>query len=199
MSVPAFAYRPLLLAGALVAAAPAGPSAWKVTVGDVRVVCPLTVGGAFETKSQSLGGQLTFGGGRPAAVGGSLAVDLRTLDTGIDLRNQHLREKYLEVARGPAFEKAVLTGIALAAVDPAAARNRTTFTGTLSLHGVSRPVSGSVELRREGAAVRVEAAFPVSLSDYGVEKPYYLGVGVGNELRVKVVFLANPASPTPAP
>ena len=31
----------------------------------------------------------------------SFSVDLRTLDTGIGLRNAHLRDNYLEVSRGP--------------------------------------------------------------------------------------------------
>jgi hypothetical protein len=42
---------------------------------------------------------------------GSLAVDLRTLDTGIALRNEHLRENYLEVDKGPGFDTATLSKI----------------------------------------------------------------------------------------
>ena len=44
---------------------------------------------------------------------GNLTVDLRTLDTGIGLRNDHLRDHYLEVDKGPGFDKAILSEIVL--------------------------------------------------------------------------------------
>ena len=67
---------------------------WRVTSGTVTVNCPLTVGGSFDAKTSSLEGQLTVDPGRPAALDGDIAVDLATLDTGIDLRNTHLRDRY---------------------------------------------------------------------------------------------------------
>jgi hypothetical protein len=36
----------------------------------------------------------------------------------------------------------------------------------------------------------VTATFPLSLTDFGIEPPQYMGVGVGNRLVVKVSFLA---------
>ena len=65
--------------------------------GDVRVICPMTIGGSFDAKTTALSGAVTASGSGSAALDGSLAVDLRTLDTGISLRNEHLRENYLEV------------------------------------------------------------------------------------------------------
>ena len=49
-------------------------------------------------------------------------------------------------------------------------------------------------LRREGAGLRVEASFPMALSDFGIQAPEYLGVGVGNRLIVSVSFVALPAT-----
>ena len=45
-------------------------------------------------------------------------MDLRTLDTGIGLRNRHLRENYLEVDKAPGFETATLSEIHLDGLDP---------------------------------------------------------------------------------
>ena len=42
--------------------------------------------------------------------------------------------------------------------------------------------------------MRVEAAFPVTLADYGIAKPRYLGVGVKDEVEVKVSLVAVPAA-----
>ncbi|MCM2258054.1 MAG: YceI family protein [Vicinamibacteria bacterium] len=168
--------------------------AWQVTSGDVKVLVPMKPGGSFETHSTSLTGKVSVGAGAPLPVGGELAVDLATLDTGIALRNQHLRENYLQVARGEGFARAVLSELGLRDATGAGFEGRTGFTATLLLHGVKKPVAGSAALRREGAGVRVEASFPLALSDFGIRPPEYLGVGVGNRLIVSVSFVALPAT-----
>jgi polyisoprenoid-binding protein YceI len=152
----------------------------------------MTVGGSFEAKTDSLKGTIVLATGRPPALSGDLTVDLRTLDTGIGLRNDHLRGEYLEVGRGADFDAATLTAIRLGDIDPATFQGRTSFRGTFLLHGTRRPVTGQAEIRREGSSVRVEASFPVVLADYGIPKPQYLGVGVKSEVQVKVSLVATP-------
>jgi hypothetical protein len=63
------------------------------------------------------------------------------------------------------------------------------------LHGVKRPVAGTVEIHFEGTSRRVRAEFPLVLTDFGVSPPEYLGVGVGSRLLVKVSLLATPVRP----
>jgi len=167
-------------------------SAWQVARGDVRVVCPMTVGGSFEAKTSSLSGTLTLTAPHPATFSGTLSVDLRSLDTGIGLRNEHLRGNYLEVGKGSGYEQAVLSDIRLDG--DAAVQGRTGFSGKLQLHGTTRDVKGQAEVHRDGSSVRVDASFPVSVSDYGIPKPQYLGVGVRNEVQVKVSLVATPAA-----
>jgi len=187
-----------LLALALTAAAADGPG-WSVASGDVRVLCPMTIGGSFEAKTSTLSGTLTIATSQPIALSGSLSADLRTLDTGIGMRNEHMRGRYLEVDKGEGFARAVLSDIHLSDARDESFKGATAFTGKLSLHGTSRPVAGRAELRRDGAAVRIEASFPVSIPEFGIEKPRYLGVGVKDEVQVKVSFVAMPAQPTGGP
>jgi polyisoprenoid-binding protein YceI len=169
-------------------------SSYRVVRGEIRVVCPLTVGGLFETKTTAISGTVRAETASPGAVGGELRVDLSSLDTGIELRNTHLREKYLEVARGAEFATAVLSAVHLDKAGTPTFRGQTPFTGTLLLHGASRPVAGQADIRAEGGDVRIVASFPVRLDDYGIAPPRYLGVGVKNEVQVKVSLLAAPAS-----
>ncbi len=186
----------LTLAGLLLlaaSAAAASASSWRVSQGEVRVICPLTVGGSFEAKSAALTGSVSLTALRPAAFGGELSVDLTTLDSGIGLRNRHMRGNYLEVDRGAAFDKAVISEIRLDDVDAESFSGRTSFTGELALHGAAAPVKGQAEIRREGTSVRVEASFPLALADFAIPKPQYLGVGVKSEVQVKVSFVATPA------
>ena len=189
-----------LLSLALVAAAAgvltAAGTSWRPGKGDVRITCPLTIGGSFQAKTNALSGLLTPSSTHPSSYEGSLVVDLRSIDTGINLRNEHLREKYLEVDKAPAYATATLSAIDLKGVDPDAPDGKGTFTGSLMLHGTTKAVSGPVEVRKAGSGVRVKASFPVNLSDYNIPEPRYLGVGVKNTVQVDVSFVAATDSGT---
>ena len=181
-----------LLASSGVAAE--GP-AWRIERGDAKILVPLKPGGAFTATTPSLSGTLALEGSKPARLAGEVSMDLATIDTGISLRNQHLRENYLEVAKGEGFNRAVLSDIQLSEVAGEAFDGTTPFTGTLLLHGVKRPVTGTVEIHREGEGRRVRAEFPLVLTDFAVSPPEYLGVGVGSRLLVKVSLMAMPVRP----
>lgn len=163
-----------------------GAGSWRVERGEISVKCPMTIGGSFDAKTAALTGTVNATGG--PALDGSLAVDLRSLDTGISLRNDHLREKYLEVDKGPGFDKAVLSNITLNGVNVEAPDGKGSFNGALTLHGVTKPVSGPVEVRKAGGGLRVRASFPVNLRDYNIAEPRYLGVGVKDTVQVDVAF-----------
>ena len=127
-------------------------------------------------------------------------MSLDSLDTGISLRNTHLRETYLEVGRGEEFREAVLTAVELAEPFPPGARDHETgFAGLLSLHGTQRRVEGEARLARRDGRVRVEAEFPLSLAEFAIPPPRYLGVGVRDEIRITVTFDAAVASLSGAP
>ena len=172
-----------------VTSAASGP--WRVGQGEVSVKCPMTVGGSFDARTSALTGTLTASAGRPSAFEGSLALDLRTVDTGIDLRNDHLREKYLEVDKGAGYDQAVLSDVVLQGLNVDAPGGKGSFTGSLMLHGVKKPVTGPVEIRQAGTGWRVRASFPVNLPDYNIDKPRYLGVGVKDTVQVSVTFTAT--------
>ena len=172
---------------------PAGAPSWQIARGDVRVLCPLTVGGSFEARTSSLTATLALTTPRPVALAGEVAVDLRTLDTGISMRNGHMRDNYLEVGKGAGFETAVLSDIRLPDGDAATLSGRTRFSGTLLLHGTRRAVAGDADVRRDGSTVKIDAAFTVRLEDYAIAPPRYLGVGVKDEVMVKVSLTATPA------
>ena len=190
-------YRHLALAVALAIALTSGsmaPSsaaaqaaAWRIASGELVVLCPLTVGGSFEAKTSSVSGQLAVDSAQPSRLTGEIAVDLKTLDSGISLRNTHMRENYLEVGRGEGFERAVLSEIVVKG-DAATVTGATTFSATLLVHGTRKPVSGQARISRAGADVRVDASFPVNLPDFGIPEPRYLGVGVKDQVQVKVKF-----------
>ena len=76
----------------------------------------------------------------------AVSVTLGTLSTGIDLRDKHMREKYLEV-----YPTAILR-VPRNDLKLPAAGERGTFDaeGTLSLHGKTRPVKFHYVVKRDG-------------------------------------------------
>lgn len=198
---PSRTFAPLGFAALLLATkgfAAQGPE-WRVEGGEVKVVCPLTVGGSFEARTVSLAGTLSLSTTHPPAFAGELLVDVRTLDTGIDLRSDHMRSEYLEVGRGAGFDTAVLSEIGLGDVDAGTFQGHTTFTGTLQLHGAKKAIRGGATIHHDEGSVRVEATFPLKLADFGIPSPQYLGVGVKGEVQVRVLLTGTPLAPAESP
>src|SRR4051812_35112076 len=79
-----------------------------VAGGDVTVVCPLTVGGSFEARTKALSGDVGPASHQAGTLGGALLVKLDTLETGIGLRDHHMRDNYLEVGKGAGYDVATL-------------------------------------------------------------------------------------------
>jgi polyisoprenoid-binding protein YceI len=180
--------KPTLVMLFLVGATVVASDTWRPGQADVRVICAMTIGGSFDAKTTALSGSVTANASHSPAFDGSVAVDLRTLDSGISLRNEHLREKYLEVDKGPGYDQAVLSEIDLKGLNPEAPAGKGSFTGSLTLHGVKKTVTGTVDVRQAGDGLRVKASFPINLSDYNIAPPRYLGVGVKNTVQVEVAF-----------
>ena len=165
-----------------------------VTGGDVTVVCPLTVGGSFEARTKALSGDVGPAPQQAGGVDGALLVKLDTLETGIGLRDRHMRENYLEVGKGNGYEVATLENIQVAKSDGKGA-----FHATLLLHGQRREITGTSTVHRRGdGTTHVDAEFPLKVSEFSIPKPTYLGVGVRDEIQVKVAFNASPMTATTA-
>ena len=179
----------LAATAALGGTASAGSDKYHVSGGQVVVVCPLTVGGGFEAKTEAITGSVSVGSDQKLAVGGALAVDLRTLKTGIGMRDRHMKDNYLEVEKGPAFGTATLEDITIDKLD-----GKTSFNATLVLHGERRAITGSATVERRDGGYRVQAEFPVNVSHYNIPKPTYLGVGVQDEIRIKIALTAVPVA-----
>jgi polyisoprenoid-binding protein YceI len=160
---------------------------YKVAGAEITVVCPLTVGGSFEAKTKNISGEIAPSPEQPGAIGGALRVDLQTLETGIAIRDRHMRENYLEVEKGPEFAVATFEQIRIDKLE-----GKTTFTGTLLLHGQRKEISGTADLQQRDGRIRVQAQFPIRVSEFQIPKPSYLGVGVRDEIQVKVTLTVAP-------
>lgn len=112
--------------------------------------------------------------GKDGKVSGQFTCALAFFKTGIDLRDEHMRDRYLEVQKHPE---------AKLKLDPwTPTSGESEWTGTLTLKGVTRPVKG-VANYVEGHLI---ASFVVNVSDYPIGVPSYLGVTMAKEVTVTV-------------
>jgi polyisoprenoid-binding protein YceI len=103
-------------------------------------------------------------------------------------------DNYLEVQKSEDFATAVLSDIDVGSLTSGMAKGQNRFTARLHLHGTTQAVAGQATMSERGSSVRVEASFPIRISDYAIPAPRYLGVGVKNEVVVHVVFVADKIS-----
>jgi hypothetical protein len=119
--------------------------------------------------------------------GQSIAVvaPLEGLHTGIGLRDRHMKEKYLEVAKYPEAELRVdRKSLAFPSTGQLARDAR----GEFKLHGHSKPVPFHYQATRAANGFDVSATFELNIKDYGIEVPSYLGVTVKPDVEVSVHF-----------
>lgn len=115
----------------------------------------------------------------------TVVVPLKDIDTGIALRNKHMRDKYLEVAKYPTVELTVSRAeIRLGASGEGAGDAN----GTMKLHGQSKPVRFHYAVKRSGAASNVAGSLRVNMKDFGIEEPSFMGATVKPEVDVNVTF-----------
>lgn len=123
----------------------------------------------------------------------NFAVDLASIDTGIDLRNEHMRDNFLETAKYPkAIYKA--TGIKLSKkVDLRKPQTVTLVsTGDFTLHGVTEKetIPLTVDYQpgkgKQPARIRVKGKFPVSLAKHQIKRPEAVFVKLAETVFVDV-------------
>ena len=120
----------------------------------------------------------------------TITVPLGQLTTGIDLRDKHMREKYLEV---PKFPNAVLKVQRSSLTLPAASQSGTYETnGMLTLHGTTKPVHLRYTAKHDAQTTfAVASTFALDMTDYGIDKPGYRGISVKTAIDLSVSFSAD--------
>lgn len=63
--------------------------------------------------------------------------------------------------------------------------------GKMTIAGVTKNVSFPVTVVKKGAAYTIDGTETIKMSDYGVEKPGFMGVKTGDDVTVKVSIVAQ--------
>ena len=149
---------------------------------------------SFEGRTDQVSGRFTI---NPEHLGDAIQVrievELASLDTGIGLRNRHMRDNHLETELYP---QAVFTaGRVISTSAPsltAGQRAKVRLAGQMTLHGVSREVVYDVDVGMDSTdTLTVNGEFTIKLSDYKIKRPKFLVVKLADEQIVRISLVAH--------
>jgi polyisoprenoid-binding protein YceI len=119
-------------------------------------------------------------------------LDLNTIDTGIRLRNRHMRESYLETDKFPFAE---FTGSLVSGFDPDSdAEQQVVAEGIFQIHGVERETRVEGTLQRTADGLLLSAGWMVLLDDHNIRRPRVVFYELAEEQVVTIRALLRPVS-----
>ncbi len=148
----------------------------------------------IEGKTCAIDGSFSFdpsNAGTPDS--GILRVDLRALKTGIEMRDEHMRERHLHTETYP-YAYFRLSGVSEL---PSIIKPDTTYTarasGEFYIHGHKRAVTPSLEIslhniEHDLQRLVVRARFSLNLDSFKIERPKALFLKLAETIDVEVIF-----------
>ena len=119
----------------------------------------------------------------PAGARINLTIDAASLDTGIEMRDKHLRSSdFFDVDRFPT--------VVFQSLRVEAAGRRATVVGRLTMHGVTREISVPIDVQITNTALVASGEFIVNRGEYGINYNSFVNP-IGNEVRVAFTFRAR--------
>lgn len=111
---------------------------------------------------------------QPGTYDGIFTMDLTRLITDDDLRTEHMHDKYLTSKK---FPKTSLYLYPVKAGDKE-------FTADLTLRSITKKIKGKLDFDGK----KLKADFFVKITDFGMEKPGYGPIVIGENIRVLVTL-----------
>ncbi len=113
-------------------------------------------------------------------------VDLNSIDTGIGLRNRHMRENYLHTDKYPYTH---YNGKITSSENLDDSTYAVTTTGVIFIHGIEKPLSVQGTVRKTGInAYRIKTNFQVKLSDFNIEIPSIMFYKINETMELVLDF-----------
>ena len=141
---------------------------------------------SFDGKTSDLNGTIVADPANPSASSVLVNINVDALDTGVGMRNNEMRARYLETKKfGTATFKSVsVAGPASIAPNQPADIN---VTGDMTLHGVTKRMTIPVRvvLIPDGR-IHATTNFKIHMPDFGISVPHNVLVTVNDEVPVRL-------------
>ncbi|MBY0386079.1 YceI family protein [bacterium] len=136
---------------------------------SLEIDVKLSPAGSFKAETKKIKGFAKVSGDGVSAE--NVLVDLRSLSTGIGLRDKHLKER-LDVEKHPVAKLIKAEG------------KSGKGTATIELKGQKKDVAGTYQVKGKN----LQAEFKMKMSDLGINDVRYMGVGAKDEVTVTIVL-----------
>jgi polyisoprenoid-binding protein YceI len=129
------------------------------------------------------------------SVSGEFSIVLKDFTTDMDLRDEHMREKYLEVGK-PGFDKAILKieKHESGPIPTKGSYNPQGLKGLLTLHGVTKEIPLECKLNIQDSNAKGTVNFKIKVQDFKIDIPSFAGITMADEVVVNV-FIDNKVLP----
>jgi polyisoprenoid-binding protein YceI len=145
-------------------------------------------------KSTSLSARAAIRSGEAGIVVDRLeaTIPVKTLNTGMGLRDDHMRKYVFTTADGRVPDlRFAAENVSCAGSDGV---SNCQVAGHLEIRGKTEPCEIALKVARDGAAFRAVGDTTVKLSAYDIPAPSQLGVRTEDEIKVHLEFVAKPSS-----
>jgi len=141
-------------------------------------------------KSSKVTGSVTVDPADITSTTGSFEVPVASLQTGNELRNEHLRgDGWLDAKSNPKIRFEIREVVLGKRASSALKKNKDTdvqVKGTFTAHGISRPVTTNGTVKWSDDLLYIRAKFAIKLEDHRVSVPSIVRLKVANEIAVSV-------------
>ncbi len=170
------------------AALPARAAEYRVSAGsEVGFTAKITAS-SFVASSSAVSGTLSYDPATSQLTAATIVLKTDSFRTGMDTRDEHLREKYLDTLKFPEIRFEV-PAQAVALVPGAPVKLR----GSFLIKGVRKEAELPLTVTRaDEAGLTVKARFPLDITHFGIPQPKFAIVKMETVLDadVTIVFAA---------
>lgn len=119
------------------------------------------------------------------------SVTVRSLETGLGLRDEHMRKYVFTTADGQVPDVRFSGERAECLKTGSGQRTTCTVSGALAIRDTARPFTLTLTISEENGSLRASGDGIVKLSAYGIDQPSQLGVRTTDEVKLKLEFSAR--------
>ncbi|HSO96521.1 MAG TPA: YceI family protein [Acidimicrobiia bacterium] len=121
-------------------------------------------------RTTAVTGQLTIGPADRVDTT-TITVDLTKVSSDQSQRDDQFQNRIMNTARFPTTSFALTKPIPVGSLPAPGTTVHVSAAGTLTLHGVTRPVQAAVAAQETGSAIQVSGSIPITFADWNISNP----------------------------
>lgn len=122
-------------------------------------------------RTSKVNGTFTIGDDGRTLEAAELTVDVASITTGTSQRDDYFRTQALRAATHPTATFVLSSPISLEVAPASGEIVQATAQGRLTIAGVTRTVTATVEVRSDGTTAEIAGSIPITFSDFDVTAP----------------------------